>query len=285
MGASGPMSIDLHIHSTMSDGTLTPEEIVREACQKGLSVIAISDHDTIAGVRAALRAAEGTGLTVIPAVEISTDYKRVEVHILGYYIDLDDATLAEKLSYVRDARLLRAEKIVQKLRGLGVAVTLDEVLAESDGQSLGRPHVAAALVRKGVCGHPQEAFDRFLKRGRPAYVPRYKLTPMEAMRAIEEAGGCHVLAHPGLGVPDALIHELAQAGLHGIEAYHTRHTPSQTRRAHRLADELGLLITGGTDSHGPGGSYPVEIGSVAVPDSCAEALAAWAHEHDAPVPT
>ena len=279
------MSVDLHIHSTMSDGTLTPEEIVREACQKKLTVIAITDHDTVAGVRPALRAAEGTGLAIIPAVEISTDYKNKDVHVLGYCIDLDDAGLAETMRYVRDARLLRAEKIVEKLNGLGVDIALEDVMRESDGRSLGRPHVAAALVRKGVCHRPQEAFDRFIKRGRPAYVPRYRLTPRDAIRAIEEGRGCPVLAHPGLGVPDALVHKLAEAGLQGIEAYHTHHTPSQTRRAQRLAEELGLLVTGGTDSHGPGGSTPVEIGSVEVPDSCAEGLARWAREHGGPVPT
>jgi len=258
---------------------------VHEACQKKLTVIAITDHDTVAGVRPALRAAEGTGLTVIPAVEISTDYKNKDVHVLGYYVDLDDAGLAEKLRYVRDARLLRAGKIVEKLNGLGVDIALEEVMAESNGRSLGRPHVAAALVHKGVCRAPQEAFDRFIKRGRPAYVPRYNLTPQEAISAIEEAGGCAVLAHPGLGVPDALVYKLAEAGLQGIEVYHTHHTPSQTRRAQRLAKELGLLVTGGTDSHGPGGSTPVEIGSVDVPDSCAEGLIRWAREHGGPVPT
>jgi len=278
------MSVDLHIHSTMSDGTQTPEEIVREACAKGLSAIAITDHDTIAGVRPALRATEGTSLTVIPAVEISTDYQDTEVHILGYYIDLGDNDLAEKLRYVQEARLIRAEKIVQKLRGLSVNLTLEDVLAESDGQSLGRPHVAGALVRKGVCSHPQEAFERYLKRGRAAYVPRYKLTPQEAISAIQGARGCAVLAHPGLGVPDALIYKTADAGLQGIEVYHSHHTPSHTRRAKRLADELGLLITGGSDSHGPGGTCPVEIGSVPVPDSCARELTRWALVHDAPIP-
>ena len=278
------MSVDLHIHSTMSDGTQTPREIVAEAVAKGLTAIAISDHDTVAGVEVALEAARGTALTVAPAVEISTEHDSAEVHILGYYFDLEDAGLADKFAYVHDARLLRAEEIARKLRALGVLVTIEEIEAESAGESLGRPHVAAALLRKGEVASMQEAFDRYIKRGRPAYVPRYKLTPFEAVEAILGAGGCPVLAHPGLGVGDRIIRELAGRGLVGIEAWHSRHTPSHTRRALRFAEEFGLLVTGGTDSHGPGGSHPVAIGSLEVPDECFDALLSWARDHNAHIP-
>lgn len=268
----------------MSDGTQTPREIVAEAAAKGLKAVAISDHDTVAGVEVAIEAARGTALTVVPAVEISTEYDSTEVHILGYYFDLTDAGLAEKFAYVRNARVLRAEEIARKLRALGVSVTMEEIEAESAGESLGRPHVAAALLRKGEVTTIQEAFDRYIKRGRPAYVPRYKLTPFEAVEAILAAGGCPVLAHPGLGVGDRIIHAVVDSGVVGIEAWHSRHTPSHTRRALRFAEEFGLLVTGGTDSHGPGGSHPVEVGSLDVPDECFDALLSWARAHHAPVP-
>lgn len=278
------MSCDLHIHSTFSDGSQTPEEIVAEAVEKGLTAIAIADHDTVEGVMPAIEAARGTCLTVIPAVEISTEYQQAEVHILGYWIELDNEELHAKFRYVREARRLRAEEIVYKLRALGIEITIEDVLAQSDGVSLGRPHVAQALLAKGYVNGPQEAFDRYLGRDKPAYVPRYKLSPYEAVRAVRNAHGCPVLAHPGLGVGDHIVEALVAAGLEGLEVYHSHHTPSHTRRALRLAEQYGLLITGGSDSHGPGGSYPVEVGEVDVPDECATALIAWAREHSAPMP-
>lgn len=278
------MSCDLHIHSTCSDGSQTPEEIVAEGIEKNLTTIAISDHDTVQGVMPAIEAARGSDMRVIPAVEISTEFQKTEVHILGYWIDLEDDQLHAKFVYVREARRRRADDIVAKLRQNGVEITIEDVIAQSDGVSLGRPHVAQALIEGGYVSGMQEAFDRFLGRDRPAFVPRYKLSPYEAVEAIHRAGGCAVLAHPGLGVSDFVIDGLIEAGIEGIEAYHTHHSPSNTRRAIRIAEENGLLITGGTDSHGPGGSYPVEIGDVDVPDACAEALVAWAEEHNAPMP-
>ncbi len=275
------MSCDLHIHSTYSDGSQTPEEIVAEAIEKKLTAIAIADHDTVQGVMPAIEAARGSDLLVIPAVEISTEFQSTEVHILGYWIELDDDELHAKFVYVREARRRRANEIVGKLRQIGVEITLEDVVAQSDGVTLGRPHVARALMEAGYVTGMQEAFDRFLGRDRPAFVTRYKLSPREAVEAIRHAGGCPVLAHPGLGVPDHVIEGLIEAGIEGLEAYHTHHSPSNTRRAIRIAEENDLLITGGTDSHGPKGSHPVEIGDVDVPDQCAGALVAWAEEHNA----
>ena len=277
------MSCDLHIHSTCSDGSQTPEEIVAEAIEKQLTAIAIADHDTVQGVQPAIEAARGSSLQVIPAVEISTEYESTEVHILGYWIDLDHEQLHEKFRYVREARRLRADEIVSKLRQNGIEITIADVLAQSDGVALGRPHVAGALMAKGYVNGMQEAFDRFLGRDKPAFVPRYKLSPYEAVAAIQDARGCPVLAHPGLGVSDHVIAGLIEAGIAGLEAYHNHHTPSNTRRILRIAEENGLLVTGGTDSHGPGGSHPVAIGDVDVPDSCAEGLIAWAKQRDSAV--
>jgi hypothetical protein len=278
------MSCDLHIHSTYSDGSQTPEEIVAEAIEKNLTAIAIADHDTVQGVMPAIEGARGSDLRVIPAVEISTEFQKTEVHILGYWIDLEDDQLHARFVYVREARRRRANEIVGKLRQNGVEITLEDVVEQSDGVSLGRPHVAQALIEKGYVSEMQEAFDRFLGRDRPAFVPRYKLSPHEAVEAILGAGGCPVLAHPGLGVSDFVIDGLIEAGIEGLEAYHNHHSPSNTRRAIRIAEDNGLLVTGGTDSHGPKGSHPVAIGDVDVPDLCAESLVAWAEEHEALMP-
>ncbi len=273
------MAVDLHIHSTMSDGTLTPDQIVRVAQQKNLTAIAITDHDALAGVAPAIQAAEGSTLQVLPAVEISTEYHSAEVHILGYFIDTQAPNLLEKLKKIRAARRDRARRIAQKLTDLGLAITYEQIAAEAGEGSIGRPHVAATLVKAGYVQTSQEAFSRYLIPGRPAYVPRYRLKPSAAIQEIIQAGGLAVLAHPGIDNAQQYVDELMQYGLGGLEAYHTNHSPARTRQFLQLAQRLGLLITGGTDSHGPGGTMPVEIGSVAVPDKCFQRLLQWAEQH------
>ncbi|MGD9520278.1 MAG: PHP domain-containing protein [Armatimonadota bacterium] len=275
------MPVDLHIHSDCSDGTLAPEEIVRAALEKGLYAISITDHDTVEGVRSAMAAAEGTGLHVLPGVEISVDFADTEIHILGYFIDLDDAAILEAMERVRNGRVHRARAMVEKLQELGINITFDDVLAEAgEGGSVGRPHVARALQQVGAVSSPREAFDRYLSRGKPACVPRYKLPPDEAVRLIAAAGGMPVFAHPGLSHRDDMIDVLKAEGLLGLEAYHVDHDEKQTQRYRNMAKRRGLYVTGGSDSHGPLGSVAVEIGSVWVPDSCAEDLMQWARGHD-----
>jgi predicted metal-dependent phosphoesterase TrpH len=272
--------IDLHVHSTASDGTLTPEEIVAVALAKGLRALALADHDSVDGIEPALAAAAGTSLVVIPAVEISTDYGATEVHVLGYFLDYHQPELLAKLAAIREAREGRAEKMVTLLREHGVDITYQQVLERANGGSVGRPHVAGVLVEGGHVGTPQEAFDRYLGRGRPAYVPRYKLTPQEAIALIRRCQGLPVLSHPGLIHNDRLVVEMIEEGVEGLEAYHSAHTAQASEKYARLARERGLLVTCGTDSHGPGGSIPVEIGSVAMPDGeeALERLLAWGRE-------
>jgi len=270
------MPVDLHIHSTASDGTLTPEQIVRQALDKGLTAIAVADHDTTAGVGAAQEAACNRGLDVLPAVEISTQRGGQELHILGYLIDPWEPTLTAALEQARTARLERVREMVRRLQALGLRLSFEEVAASANGAALGRPHVAAALARAGAVQGSQEAFQRYLRRGRPAYVERQKVAPADAIALIRGAGGAAVLAHPGLAQCDGLVSDLVAGGLVGIEAYHVDHTPAQTERYVHLGKTLGLLITGGSDSHGPAGPTPVEIGCVPVPDECAAALRAWA---------
>jgi len=272
------MAVDLHIHSTASDGTQEPAEIVRLAADKGLTAIAIVDHDTVAGVAPALEAARGLPLQVVPAVEINTDVHEADVHLLGYHIDPSDEGLAKLLAAVREQRLERAEQMVRRLQALGLGVQMADVLRQAGDAAVARPHVAAALCKLGACSSPQEGFDRFLSRGRPAYVPRYRLTPAQAIESIATAGGVPVLGHPGLMNRDSMIPKLVPLGLRGLEAYHVFHTPRATAKYLALADRLGLVVTGGTDSHGPWGTRPVEIGAVEVPDEVLGPLAAVAAE-------
>ncbi|MFQ5808735.1 MAG: PHP domain-containing protein [Armatimonadota bacterium] len=275
------MAVDLHIHSTASDGTHTPEEIVATAISMGLTAIALADHDTTVGTEAALAAAEGTELIVIPAVEINTEVGRKDVHILGYHIDCTSSALQSVLASIREKRLDRGERIVKRLRNVGVDLDMSLVQEHAKGAAIARPHIAAALCSIEVCKTSQEAFDRFLKRDRPAFVQRYKLSPQEAVQAVLDADGVPVAAHPGLTGDDALICGLVPAGLRGLEAYHVDHWPRATERYLALAQELDLIVTGGTDSHGPLGPKRVRIGSIPVPDEVLAPLKAAAQRQRA----
>jgi len=273
------MAIDLHIHSTFSDGTLSPQQIVQVALDKQLTAIAISDHDTISGVVPAQQAAADTELQVLPAVEISTTVDGRDVHILGYFIDLQHVGLLEKLQTIRDARRQRARQIADKLEKSGIPIDFEKLLEEAGPDSIGRPHIANRLVREGYVHDARQAFARYLRRGGSAYVERYRLAPCEAIELVINAGGISVLAHPALDGAEQHVDRLMDCGLQGIEAYHTVHSPVQTHRYIAMAHEKGLVITGGSDSHGPEGPIPVEIGAVEVPDECAEHLLDWANQH------
>ncbi len=273
------MAIDLHIHSTISDGSYTPEQIIAEAEAKGLTAVSICDHEAVAGNAPAFAAAAGR-LLYIPGVEIGTSWKDFEIHILGYFVDSEYPPLVQELQHVRQQRVERMKRIVGRLQNMGVAIQMEDIweAVKETGEAetaIGRPHVAWALTKKGIVASPAEAFERFLKQGRPAYEKRYR-TPFEkALALILQAGGLPVLAHPGLLPQETIIPELVRAGIRGLEAYHTAHTPALTERYIALAQRLGLYITGGTDSHGPRGSYPVELGSLDIPDVYAERLLEW----------
>lgn len=270
------MPVDLHIHSTASDGTLAPEEIAEEAARLGLAAIAIADHDELSAVGAGQRRASELGVRFVPAVEINADYYETEVHILGYWIDPADAGLQEDLARIRDARVQRAQLIVERLQGMGVRIELQDVLEAAGEGSVGRPHIAAALVRTGRCATLRQAFANYIGKRRPAYVPRVKPSVEEAIAIVRRRGGCPVLAHPGLvaGRP-RIVHEATELGVEGVEAYHPKHRPRRVASILKEATELRLLVTGGSDSHGPGGAEPVPIGAGDVPDSCMEALQQW----------
>ncbi len=232
----------------------------------------MTDHDSVDGVASAIETGERLGVRVVPGVEINTDYGGGEVHILGYFVDYTDPHLLEILRSQREGRLERNRQIVEKLRALGMDVTLDRVLEIAGGEaSPGRPHIAWALMEKGYVGSIQDAFDRFLTRGAPAYVPRHKFLPEQAIRAVLEAGGVPVLAHPGLLGGNGIIGELIPAGLMGLEAYYPEHDEFLTQQLVETARKRGLIVTGGTDWHGP---LPERagIGSVEVPPEVIEGL-------------
>lgn len=275
------MAVDLHIHSTASDGSCTPAAVVELAIAKGLSALAIADHDTVSGVVPGQRAAAGR-IGFLPAVEISTHHGQHELHLLGYMLDIEHPTLVAELAHIQEERIKRAQNTVAALQSLGVEVDYEDVEAVASGASLGRPHVATALVNRGVVATPAEAFTRYLRRGRPAYVDRYRLSPVKAIALIRQAGGLPVLAHPKLVHRDSLFPELVGVGLGGVEVYHSQHSRYDVERYRALAERYHLLVTGGTDSHGPGGTAPVEIGAVEVPDECAERLVAWKSRQDPP---
>ncbi len=259
------MDVDLHVHTTASDGLLTPHEAVREASLAGLRAVSITDHDSVEGIRPALRAGRTFAIEVIPGIEINTDYRGKGVHVLGYLLDYQSSALEEKLMYLRNARYLRASQMVQKLQSLGLAIDMDDVMQLVGFSLVSRPHIAQALYKKGYVRTPTDAFRQFIGRGRPAFVPRYKMTPMEAVRVIRESKGIPVFAHPGTAGADHLIPDMIAEGLLGLEVFHPEH--NDDKRAHYLdlAQYFGLIYTGGSDSHGPMYKSNAMVGDVRVP--------------------
>lgn len=269
---------DLHLHTTFSDGRFTPSELVDAAALAGLRAIAVTDHDHTGGLPEARERAERYRLEVLTGVEINTVWQDRELHVLGYCFDetLDwwNALMASQ----RDARERRMEHFVARLQEHGVPVAMEDVRRHAGSGALGRPHLAQALVEKGVVSSEQQAFDQWLAAGAPGYVPREGLSPVEAIRAIREAGGVSSLAHPkGLPLEGGnLIGELVEEGLGALEAVHPSHSSLLREYYRSMADYYGLLWTGGTDDHGPKAGRPARIGSDGVPYSVVEALKARA---------
>ena len=248
--------VDLHLHTTASDGVMSPSEIVRYAKAKGLQAIAITDHDTIEGLEEGLSEGERIDLEVISGIEISAEHSPGSMHLLGFFLDIHNPLLNERLGYLQKARAERNPKIVERLNRLGIELTYEEVLKASGGGQVGRPHFAQVLMEKNYVRTFQEAFDRFLKKGAPAYADKFRFTAKEALHFINEAKGVAVLAHPntlnmnGYSELENLILRLIEEGLKGIEVYYPEHSPLEVARYKTLAERYSLLITGGTDYHG-----------------------------------
>ena len=267
-------TIDLHLHSTASDGLYAPAEVVRLASEAGLTRIGLVDHDTTGGLDEALAAGERLGVTVVPGIEINTDLpdKQGEAHMLGYYIEYDAPDFQRALNVLREARERRGERMVEKLRSQGVDVTWERVREIAQG-SVGRPHVARALIEKGYASDVSNAFDKWLSPGRPGYIPRYKLTPENAVRLIKSARGVPVLAHPAniRDLESQLLPSLVMVGMQGLECYYGDYDDATVTRMLKLADVYHLVPTGGSDYHGPN-MHPTPMGGRYVPESVAERL-------------
>lgn len=242
--------VDLHVHTTASDGKFSPTELVKKAWEGGIRHLAITDHDTVGGVEEALSAAREFHLEVIPGIEISTLEGHQEVHILGYYLDYRNPELVKFCEDIKNARETRAQKIVERLKQLGYPVTMDEVYRKSGPEVIGRPHIALALMDHGVVDSISDGFEKLLGYGKPAYVPRFKINAETALEVIDRVGGVPVLAHPGQGFPRNELTKLVNAGLKGIEVYHPDNTEEDRRYYFARAKELNLVITGGSDFHG-----------------------------------
>lgn len=261
------MEIDLHAHTTYSDGTFSPEESVARAREVGLTILSISDHDTTGGLPRAFAAADGTGLEIVPGVEFSALYDGGGVHVLAYWMDLDHEEFQAELRRLRDDRLARGEQMVRKLQALGHPIVLRRVRELAKGGNIGRPHVAHALVEAGVVATIKQAFTTdLIGTGGKGHVEKHAIHPVEAVRLIKRAGGVAVMAHPalwrdGVPAPDELIEEMVEAGLDGLEADHPSHDPATRARYRAMAHRFGLAATGSSDCHGT--RYdPVRMGSV-----------------------
>lgn len=259
------MKADLHLHSSASDGKFPPEQVVSLAARAGVDIMALTDHDTVAGIPDASRAAQRYSVRLIPGVELGTDIPYPEVHILGYFVDYHDPIFLAELMVQRQSRIERAQKMLEKLKELGVTLSWQRVLALAAGESVGRPHIAQAMMEQGYVTTLREAFARYIGRGGPAYVERKKLMPEQAVKLIIRAKGLAVLAHPAEIEPlELLLPGLKAAGLVGMEAYYNGYPPHTVHSLLRIAQKYDLLPLGGSDYHGLGAN-DVPIGSVDIP--------------------
>ncbi|HWL89725.1 MAG TPA: PHP domain-containing protein [Actinomycetota bacterium] len=246
---------DLHSHSDRSDGTLRPAEVMVLAAKRELAGVALTDHDTFDGLEEAATSASELGLDFVPGIEFSAEYDGASLHILGYWVDPDDAAIEAELLRLTATRFRRGEMIVDKLRELGFDISIERVRELAGGDAIARPHIAEAMVEAGIVADEKEAFDRYIADDGAAYVPKHALQPMDALRLIGEAGGVCVLAHPGMwrgsdSVPDELIEEMAAAGMVGVEVRHPDHDEEMRAKYSALAERFGLVATAASDCHG-----------------------------------
>jgi len=255
------MFADLHLHTKFSDGTYTPEELVAQAQFHKLSAIALTDHDTVEGCSRAAAACAAAGIEFIPGSELTSEHDDIEVHILAYFVDTTNAAFLTEIAKFQTARQNRIREMCAKLNAIGIGLQAEEVFTLASCHSPGRPHVARALVAGKHCRSLDVAFDRFLKKDRPAYVPKFKMSAAHAIKLIHQAGGLAVMAHPALNHTDEIIPAIVAAGLDGIEVFHTKHGPNANHRYMDFAKKFNLLVTGGSDCHGMSKGRPL-IGTV-----------------------
>lgn len=258
------MFADLHMHTTFSDGTFSPEEMAQAAQRHRLACVALTDHDTVAGCARMAAECARLGIEFVYATELTAELDGVEVHILGYFIDPTDTRFLENLVKFQHARQQRIRDMAARLQARGIPLQAEAVFAIAKCESPGRPHVARALVQAGLCRSMDEAFERFLKKHRPAWVPKFKISAYDAIELIHHAGGVAVIAHPALNQSDDIIPALVEAGVDGIECFHTRHSTAASEHYLLMAEQYGLTITGGSDCHGMNKGKPL-MGGIKLP--------------------
>jgi predicted metal-dependent phosphoesterase TrpH len=261
---TGMTFADLHLHTHFSDGTYSPQELVAHAKSHGLAALALTDHDTVEGCDPTASACARLGIEFISGTELTAEADGHELHLIGYLIDLQNPELLSEMARFQAVRQDRIREIVARLNQLNIPLQAEAVFALASCRSPGRPHVGRALVQAGFCSSMDEAFERFLKKHRPAWVPKCKMSAQAAIELIHQAGGVAVLAHPGLNRKDDIIPELATHGLDGLECYHSKHSASACEHYVQVAEQHGLLITGGSDCHGLNKGKPL-IGSIKLP--------------------
>jgi len=271
---ANPPKVDLHIHSNRSDGSFTCQEIIDYACQKGLKAISITDHDNISCLEFSEQYCQQQGIEFITGVEISARARPYDFHLLGYFFDYNNKKFNEYIDFFQRERLKRARKIVELLKNYGIRLSFDLILKKAGHGSIGRPHIADAMVEEGRVYTYQEAFNKYIGDGSPCCVPKYKITPAEAIALINQAGGICVIAHPGSDVTDEGLMELIKMGLDGIETIHPRHNQQQVDHYREMIQKHQLLETGGSDCHGNRKSH-VTIGQYNVPYSIVEKMKKW----------
>jgi len=280
--------IDLHMHTTASDGRLTAAALIARAAKAHLTTIAVTDHDTVASIAEATALGKKVGIRVVPGIEITAVDRGRDVHVLGYFFDPDDDDLLAFLISQRALRVTRVREIAARLADLNMFIDIDNVLMEAatrPGSSVGRPQIARELMRAGYLSSVQDAFDLWLASGQPAYVPRTGPSPADVVKAIHDAHGIASFAHPGVTERDDLVAPLAEIGLDAIEAYHSDHTPEDTAAYRRMAARLGILITGGSDFHGENPDEPMRaqrsvLGAVVLPKEDFAALESRVSQSD-----
>lgn len=255
---------DLHLHTNFSDGTFSPEELVLQAQKSGLASIAVTDHDSVEACARAAAACVAVNMELIPGTELTAENEDTELHILGYFLDTRNERLLAEISKFQAVRQNRVHEMVARINESGVPLEVESVFELANCKSPGRPHVARAMVKAKLVKNLDEAFERFLKKGRPAWVPKSKISALDAIELVHQAGGLAVMAHPGLNRTDNIIPGLVAAGLDGIECFHTKHSTTMSERYLEIADKYNLLVTGGSDCHGFSKGKPL-IGTVRLP--------------------
>ncbi len=271
------MFADLHLHTFFSDGTYSPEEMVGYAVKYRLAAVALTDHDTVEGCERAGKACHAARIEFVPGTELTAQQDDYELHILGYFVDTQNTRLREETAKFQLVRQNRIREIVSRLNSIDIPLEADAVFELANCRAPGRPHVARAMVQAGLCRSLDEAFERYLKKNRPAWVPKFKMSASDAIDLIHQAGGVAVLAHPGLNHSDSVIPSMVEAGLDGIECFHTKHSTSIAEHYLEIADQFHLLVTGGSDCHGMSKGKPL-IGTVKVPYQHVEKLKSRATE-------